>query len=64
MESRHRERGKERRSFLKKRTKKLLLFTRAGETARGPDSQTFVASPGGQNFFQKRSACFLRLLHA
>jgi hypothetical protein len=45
--------------FVNKKEAKKTLFTldRAGLTARGPVSQKFFASPGGEPFFQKRSAC-------
>jgi len=62
---------KESSSFLKKRTKKLLVRGRADGTAKSPDQQgpflagartTRANAPRKQkffaSFFQKRSACF------
>jgi hypothetical protein len=56
-------------SFLKKRSKKLLAFTRAFATAAARTRVSLVVSPAVAtspreqkffaSFFQKRSACFL-----
>jgi hypothetical protein len=46
-------------SFLKKRSKKLLLLRPLRVTRdrpRGTRSKSFFASPGGENFFSKKEA--------
>jgi hypothetical protein len=46
-------------SFLKKRSKKLLLNWALGRDTSTAQDQKFFGSPGGAPFFQKRTSSFL-----